>query len=87
VPGCGRKTKNGDLCQTHGKHQRKRGTTRAIRRVRPGKRGAVKLHGLSVTPYCAEEVLRVADAKGSTANAVITDVIEEWARGFQALKS
>jgi hypothetical protein len=78
--GCGRPSRALGLCQTHYKQKRKLGTMRAIKPKRQGREGTVRFAGLSLTRECAEAIDALARKSGVAANAVITDILEAWAR-------
>ncbi len=80
VEGCGRDARARGLCQTHYKHLRKHGETRPINPKRQGREGTVRYAGLSLTEACAAAIDAVAKAENVAPNAVITDIIETWAR-------
>lgn len=80
VEGCGRPARARGLCQTHYKHLRKYGSTRPINPKRHGREGTVRYAGLSLTKQCADAIDSVARSEKVAANAVITDIIEGWAR-------
>jgi len=80
VPECGRQVRARGLCQSHYKHVRKTGAPRSIRKVRVRRLGAHKVSGLSLSPACAEEVLREARMRDFSPGAIIVDAIEAWAR-------
>jgi hypothetical protein len=80
VDGCGRPARARGLCQTHYKHLRKHGETRPINPKRQGREGTVRYAGLSLTEACAAAIDAVAQSESVAPNAVITDIIETWAR-------
>jgi len=80
VEGCGRPARARGLCQTHYKHMRKHGETRQINPKRQGRDGTVRYAGLSLTSGCASAIDAVAKTQGVAPNAVITDIIEGWAK-------
>lgn len=86
VPGCGRKIRVRALCQTHYNQMRETGTVRPIAPQRPRRLQAVKLSGLSVTPDCKEKLMRRAEERDLAINAVVTDILEAWAKVYWARK-
>ncbi|HLL54600.1 MAG TPA: hypothetical protein VK447_13700 [Myxococcaceae bacterium] len=68
------------MCQTHYKQDCKFGAVREIKRVRPRRKSAVRLGGLSLSPEAADRVSEVAAARGVTPNHQLTDILEEWAQ-------
>ena len=68
------------LCQTHYKHLRKYGRPKPIHLKREGRPGARKFAGLSLTSECADLIDAIARARGVSRNAIITDVLESWAK-------
>jgi hypothetical protein len=84
VEGCDRPSRARGLCQTHYKHVRKYGKARPINPKRQGRDGTVRYAGLSLTRGCAGSIEGVARRKGIAPNAVITDIIEDWARRQQS---
>jgi len=78
--GCGRPSRALGLCQTHYKHLRKFGKPRAINPKRQGRDGTVRYSGLSLTTECAQAIDRLAKKENAAPNAIITDILESWAR-------
>jgi len=68
------------LCQTHYKHLKKYGRPKPIHLKREGRKGARKFAGLSLTADCADLIDILARVQGVSRNAIITDVLEAWAR-------
>lgn len=77
--GCGRPSRALGLCQTHYKQKRKFGEMRPIKPKRQGRPGTVRYAGLSLTEECAAAIDRLAKREGVAPNAIITDILEEWA--------
>jgi hypothetical protein len=67
------------MCQTHHKQDCKFGVVREIKRIRPRRKHAAKLGGLSLSPEAADMVSEVAASRGVTRNHQLTDILEEWA--------
>lgn len=86
LEGCGRPARALGLCQTHYKHLKKFGRPRPIHLKREGRSGTVKFAGLSLTAECADLIDLLAEQRGVSRNAVITDVLEEWARRHNRAK-
>ncbi len=80
VSGCGRPIRARGLCQTHYKHLRKFGKPRAINPKREGREGTVRYSGLSLTAECAQAIDKLARREGLAPNAIITDILETWAK-------
>jgi len=81
VPDCGRHVRALGLCQTHRKRLKTTGRAEGpIKPVRPRRLGAIRLGGCSLSPEAANAVSRCAEARGVAVNAVVTDVLETWAR-------
>ncbi len=78
--GCGRPSRALGLCQTHYKHQRKFGKPREINPKRQGREGTVRYSGLSLTSECAQAIDRLARRDSLAPNAIITDILESWAK-------
>lgn len=78
--GCDRPVRSKGLCQTHYKQMRKFGRTRPIKAKRAPREHTVRFAGLSLTPEAAEVLTREAKRRKIAANALITDILEEWAR-------
>jgi hypothetical protein len=78
--GCGRPSRALGLCQTHYKHLRKFGKPRAINPKRQGREGTVRYSGLSLTKECAAAIDRLARREDLAPNAIITDILEGWAK-------
>jgi len=78
--GCGRPSRALGLCQTHYKHLRKFGKPRSINPKRQGREGTVRYSGLSLTTECAQAIDRLAKKENAAPNAIITDILESWAR-------
>ena len=72
------------LCQTHYKHLKKHGRPRPIHSKRESRPGTRKFAGLSLTAACAELIDALARERKISRNAVITDVLEAWARRHHA---
>ena len=68
------------MCQTHYKHKRKYGKVLPIKIKRPPRESTVKFAGLSITPEAADCLKRESKRRRVTANALITDIIEDWTR-------
>jgi hypothetical protein len=66
------------LCQTHHRQLLTFGETRPIRPHRPRTIGKVKYGGLRLTPGCAEQLERHAQAEGLSESAAIAGVLEAW---------
>jgi predicted nucleic acid-binding Zn ribbon protein len=77
---CGRPSRALGLCQTHYKHQRKFGKPRPINPKRQGREGTVRYSGLSLTTECAQAIDKLATRQGLAPNAIITDILESWAK-------
>ncbi len=80
LEGCGRPARALGLCQTHYKHLKKYGRPKPIHLKREGRPGARKFAGLSLTAECADLIDSLARERKISRNAVITDVLEAWAR-------
>ncbi len=80
LEGCGRKARALGLCQTHYKHLKKYGKPKPIHLKREGRTGTRKFAGLSLTKECAELIDALAKERKVSRNAIITDVLEAWAR-------
>jgi hypothetical protein len=80
VSGCGRPIRARGLCQTHYKHLRKFGKVRAIKPKREGRTGTVRYSGLSLTSGCADALQHLARQRSVAPNAIITDILEAWAK-------
>jgi len=81
VADCGRRAKARGLCQTHWKRLRETGKVGGpIKPVRPRRLGAVRVGGCSLSPHAVKTVERYAGERGVAVNAVVTDVLEAWAR-------
>jgi hypothetical protein len=68
------------MCQTHYKQDCKFGAVREIRRIRPRRKNAARLGGLSLSPEAAGRVSEVAASRGVSPNHQLTDILEEWAQ-------
>jgi hypothetical protein len=85
APDCNRPVRARGLCQTHYNHDRNTGRLEPIRPRRPPRRGTTKrLSGHVLTHECAAAVSSHAKDRGLAVNAVITDVLEAWARRRRA---
>lgn len=80
VPGCRRPSRALGVCQTHYKHLKKFGEARAIKPRRRGRPGTVKFAGFSLTPDCVRELREAARRERRAVSALMTDVVERWAR-------
>ena len=78
---CDRPIYVGGHCQTHYRQLRATGELKPIRLYRTRTEGTVKLGGLRLTPACAAELQREAEAKGLSISAVIVDILEGWHAG------
>ena len=80
VEGCGRPLRSKGFCQTHYKQMRKHGRIRPIKAKRAPRADTVRFSGLSVTEQAAELLAREAKRRNIAANALITDILEDWMR-------
>lgn len=80
VEGCGRPVRSRGLCQTHYKQVRKFGKTKPIKSKRPPREHTVRFAGLSLTPETADTLSRESKRRGIAPNALITDILEDWAK-------
>jgi hypothetical protein len=81
APECHRPVRARGLCQTHYNQHRHTGRLEPIRPQRRPRRGTnTRLSGHVLTCECAAAVSSYAKDRGLAVNAVITDVLEAWAR-------
>ncbi len=82
-PGCGRPVRATGLCQTHYKQQLRRQKLKPIAGKRAKREGTVRYGGLSLTEQCVSVMRARAKRESLAANAIITDILENWARRRQ----
>ncbi len=80
VEGCGRPVRARGMCQTHYKQVLRFGKTRAIKTKRAPRPEAVRFAGFSLTPMAANLLAGEARRRVVAANALITDILEGWAK-------
>jgi len=79
-PGCGRRTRAMGLCQTHYKQQLRGEELKPIALKRAKRKGTMRYAGLSLTEHCVRMIKTRAEQHGLAENALITDILENWAR-------
>ena len=79
--GCGRPVRAVGLCQTHYKQQLRGEELMPLALKRAKREGTRRYAGLSLTEECVSVIKERAKRLSLTANAIITDILEKWARG------
>ena len=80
VEGCDRPVRARGMCQTHYKQVLRFGKTRPIKSKRAHRAEAVRFAVFSLTPLAADLLAGEARRRGVAANALITDILEGWAK-------
>ena len=80
MEGCGRPIRARGLCQTHYKQVRKLGRTRPIKAKRAPREDTVRYAGFTLTSLAASLLEAEAVRRGLAPNALITDILEAWAK-------
>jgi len=80
VEGCGRPVRARGMCQTHYKQVLRMGKTRPIKSKRAPRAEAVRFAGFSLTPLAANLLESEAVRRKIAPNALITDILEGWAK-------
>ena len=80
VEGCGRPVRARGYCQTHYKQIRKLGKVRPIKVKRPPRENTVRYAGFTLTAMAADLLGAEAERRGLAPNALITDILEAWAK-------
>lgn len=79
-PNCGRRVRSMGLCQSHYKQQRTGEALRPVLLKRRAREETQRYAGMSLTTRCAKLIAKYARRAKCAPNAIITDIVEAWAR-------